>query len=57
MCEGLEANVFIGLEALLVDSTNFNIYKAGGDTMVVVGNSLLIFAYCGLVVENQPHNC
>ena len=26
-------------------------------TMVIVGNTLYIFAYCGLVVEIQPLNC
>ncbi|CAJ1338816.1 unnamed protein product [Effrenium voratum] len=49
MCEGLEANVFIGLEALLVDSTNFNIYKViqwGADNCVENLSSLGAGSYC-----------
>ena len=32
LCEGLTAQVYIGLEAILVDSENFNIYKAWVET-------------------------
>jgi len=48
-CEGLQAKVYIGLEALLVDSENFNIYKViqwSADDCVDNLSSLGAGAYC-----------